>query len=52
VDTEADNLQALRFFRKLGFGKPQEHIYLSLNLSGQKRGSVEKTHQTRANGKP
>jgi ribosomal protein S18 acetylase RimI-like enzyme len=52
VDTEADNLQALRFFRKMGFGKPQEHIYLSLNLSGQKRGSVEKTHQTRANGKP
>jgi ribosomal protein S18 acetylase RimI-like enzyme len=52
VDTEADNLQALRFFRKMGFGKPEEHIYLSLNLSGQKRGLVEKNHQTRANGKP
>ena len=36
VDTEADNLQALRFFMKLGFGKPQEHIYLSLNLAGQR----------------
>jgi ribosomal protein S18 acetylase RimI-like enzyme len=52
VDTEADNLQALRFFRKMGFGKPQEHIYLSLNLSGQKRGTVEKNHLTRTNGKP
>lgn len=52
VDTEADNLQALRFFRKMGFGKPEEHIYLSLNLSGQKRGSMEKNHQTRVNGKP
>jgi ribosomal protein S18 acetylase RimI-like enzyme len=51
VDTEADNLQALRFFRKMGFGKPEEHIYLSLNLSGQKRGPTEKNHQPRVNGK-
>ena len=32
VDSEADNLAALRFFRKMGFGHPQEHIYLALNL--------------------
>jgi ribosomal protein S18 acetylase RimI-like enzyme len=31
VDTEADNLAALNFFRKKGFGSPQEHIYLTLN---------------------
>jgi len=37
VDTEADNLEALHFFRKMGFGRPEEHIYLSLNLSAQKR---------------
>ena len=37
VDTEADNLPALHFFRKMGFGKPEEHIYLSLNLAGHKR---------------
>ena len=37
VDTEANNLDALHFFRKLGFGKPEEHIYLSLNLAAQKR---------------
>ncbi|MCB2225813.1 MAG: GNAT family N-acetyltransferase [Desulfarculaceae bacterium] len=36
VDTEADNLPAIRFFRKLGFGKPSEHLYMSLNLSGQR----------------
>lgn len=35
VDTEADNLPALYFFRKMGFGSPQEHIYLSLNLDPQ-----------------
>lgn len=35
VDTEADNLPALQFFRKMGFGSPQEHIYLSLNLDPQ-----------------
>ena len=52
VDTEADNLQALRFFRKMGFGKPEEHIYLSLNLSGQKRIVSEKNHQAGTNGKP
>ena len=42
VDTEADNLPALRFFRKMGFGNPQEHIYLTLNLSGQQRPGADK----------
>ena len=37
VDSEADNLPALHFFRKMGFGNPQEHIYLSLNLASQQR---------------
>lgn len=35
VDTEADNLPALHFFRKMGFSNPQEHIYLRLNLSAR-----------------
>ncbi len=44
VDTEADNLPALYFFRKMGFGNPQEHIYLSLNLDPQlKQMKVKKT---------
>ncbi len=38
VDTEADNLGALKFFREMGFSGPQEHIYLSLNLSAKKNG--------------
>jgi len=29
VDTEADNLSALHFFRARGFGNPQQHIYLT-----------------------
>lgn len=33
VDTEAENLPALHFFRKQGFGNPQQHIYLSMNLA-------------------
>lgn len=32
VDTEADNEAALHFFKKMGFGHPQEHIYLAMNL--------------------
>jgi ribosomal protein S18 acetylase RimI-like enzyme len=42
VDTEADNLPALKFFGKMGFGNPQEHIYLTMNLSGRQPSSVEK----------
>lgn len=42
VDTEADNLPALHFFRKMGFGSLQEHIYLSLNLDPQLRQFREK----------
>ncbi len=47
VDTEAENLQALHFFRKMGFGNPQEHIYLALNLDPQLKQKREK----RVNGK-
>ena len=32
VDTGEDNLRALSFFRKLGFGNELRHIYLSWNL--------------------
>jgi ribosomal protein S18 acetylase RimI-like enzyme len=35
VDTEADNEQALAFFRDMGFGNPEEHLYLALNLDQQ-----------------
>ncbi len=32
VDTEASNEPALNFFRKKGFGNPEEQIYLTLNV--------------------
>lgn len=49
VDTEADNLPALHFFRKMGFRHPQEHIYLALNLD-QHRQAKEKRNGKRAPG--
>ncbi|MBW1983052.1 MAG: GNAT family N-acetyltransferase [Deltaproteobacteria bacterium] len=48
VDTEADNLPALHFFRKMGFGNPQQHIYMSLNLSQQQRQLREKKGDRRS----
>lgn len=47
VDTEADNLPALRFFQKIGFGRPEEHIYLSLNLS-----TIKRTTPSKKSGSP
>ncbi|MGA1791798.1 MAG: GNAT family N-acetyltransferase [bacterium] len=35
VDSEADNTSALVFFRKMGFDKSEEHVYMSLNLDDQ-----------------
>ena len=37
IDTEAGNHPALKFFNKMGFSNSQGHIYLSLNLSDQRR---------------
>jgi ribosomal protein S18 acetylase RimI-like enzyme len=37
VDTDAENLPALHFFRKHGFGNPKEHIYLSMNLDTERQ---------------
>lgn len=47
VDTEADNLPALHFFREVGFGSPQQHIYLSLNLSDLRRQMKKKKENGR-----
>ncbi len=35
VDIDAENEDGYRFFRKQGFHSPQDHIYLSLNLSAR-----------------
>jgi ribosomal protein S18 acetylase RimI-like enzyme len=36
VDAEADDMPALRFFQKMGFGNPEEHIYMTLNLAAHR----------------
>jgi ribosomal protein S18 acetylase RimI-like enzyme len=33
VDTNADNDKALAFFERAGFGQPEEHVYLTRNLT-------------------
>ena len=35
VDTSADKVDALRFFQRMGFGHPVEHVYMSLNLTSR-----------------
>ncbi len=52
VDTEADDLPALRFFQKMGFGSPQEHIYLTLNLAAHRRVFLEKKKIAKAHTRP
>lgn len=32
IDTDAENEPALKFFKKMGFGSPRKHIYMTLNL--------------------
>jgi ribosomal protein S18 acetylase RimI-like enzyme len=34
VDSQAENYPGLHFFEKMGFTNPIEHIYLSMNLTG------------------
>jgi ribosomal protein S18 acetylase RimI-like enzyme len=42
VDTETANTPAIEFFKKMGFGNPQEHIYLTLNLDTMLKKSRKK----------
>jgi ribosomal protein S18 acetylase RimI-like enzyme len=37
VDTDADNQKALDFFTSMGFGHPEGHIYLTVNLENIRR---------------
>ena len=45
IDTEADNEGALKFFRRMGFGNVEEHVYMSLNLDMQLKQIKEKKHK-------
>jgi ribosomal protein S18 acetylase RimI-like enzyme len=42
VDTEADNLEALHFFRDKGFNSPQQHIYMTYNPASQEQQKEKK----------
>jgi len=44
VDTDAENLPALRFFRKLGFGNPTRHIYMTMNLTTHRQNPKKTTN--------
>lgn len=33
IDTDAENEAGIKFFKKLGFDKMQQHVYMTLNLS-------------------
>jgi len=46
VDTEADNLPALHFFRAKGFTSPQQHIYMTYNPAATEQ-QKEKKRGTR-----
>ena len=51
VDTSAENLAALHFFRKQGFGHPRQHIYLTLNLDAELQ-RLKKRAGNHPSGKP
>jgi len=42
VDTQADNAQALAFFKRHGFTNPVEHVYLTLKLPREEKNRVKK----------
>ncbi len=37
IDTDADNVAGIRFFKKHGFGNIRKHVYMTLNLSKKSR---------------
>lgn len=51
IDTEANNHAALKFFRRMGFGHPENHLYMALNLDAQLK-ELKKKMQLATNKKP
>lgn len=48
VDTEGHNESAISFFRAMGFGNPEEHVYLTLNLD--QRQALQRILRRRSHG--
>jgi ribosomal protein S18 acetylase RimI-like enzyme len=42
VDTSADDIAALRFFKKQGFNQPHEQVYMTLNLDNHRKSRCRK----------
>jgi len=45
VDTDEENVEALAFFRRHGFGQEKRHVYLSLNLDDHPRNPERRNGQ-------
>lgn len=45
VDTNADNDKALAFFKRAGFGQPEEHVYLTKNLTNLPEYKLHREHE-------
>ena len=43
MDTSANDIAALKFFKKLGFNQPHEQIYMTLNLDNHRKSKSRKT---------
>jgi ribosomal protein S18 acetylase RimI-like enzyme len=43
MDTSANDIAALKFFKKLGFNQPHEQIYMTLNLDNHRKSRSRKT---------
>jgi ribosomal protein S18 acetylase RimI-like enzyme len=50
VDTDAENCDALAFFRREGFGNEIDHVYLSLNLDTHPKYIRKREVEEQANG--
>lgn len=37
IDTDADNIGGIKFFKKQGFDNTQKHVYMTLNLSREQQ---------------
>lgn len=51
VDSQAENIPALKFFRKMGFGSPRQHIYLSMNIAAEQQMLKERRKKSARNGR-
>jgi ribosomal protein S18 acetylase RimI-like enzyme len=47
VDTDAENQASLNFFRKMGFNNIRRHVYLTMNVDGERRRHEDRRRKDR-----